>query len=377
MKSTETVNIAHPHTIKKIDLIASYIQEWAEKLIHYEKCNTLVFIDCMSNSGMYRDENGNLLDGTGVRVSRILKKVAENSKHKNVKIYLNDINPEKVNVLKDQLPQNSSNFHIYTSVDDASNFLKKLSEQILSVEHLHYFLLYDPYDASIDWEALRPYFKKWGEILINHMISDPTRAIKMVKREEKKKKYEDTYLESFEELMSICADKKVFEERVEQIMQRFSVKRKYFIAVFSFHNKRKALLYNLVHGTSNIEGFKLFKKCAWKIFGGYSTNTKERSTGRQICLNFDCDGDSILPEFHTDENCYDVIDIAKYLCKKFSHCEKVPLEHIWSALDRHPMFPSEGFRKEIKLELEKTFKARIFFETDKISKKRKTYVSFI
>ena len=41
------------------------------------------------------------------------------------------------------------------------------------------------------------------------------------------------------------------------------------------------------------------------------------------------------------------------------------------------MFPSEGFRKEIKLELEKTFKERIFFETDKISKKRKTYVSFI
>lgn len=40
---------------------------------------------------------------------------------------------------------------------------------------------YDPFQATIDWNALFPYINNWCEIIINHMVSDSMRAVKMVK----------------------------------------------------------------------------------------------------------------------------------------------------------------------------------------------------
>ena len=41
------------HTIKKIQMIASYVEGWSQKLVNYIECKELVFIDCMSNYGEY------------------------------------------------------------------------------------------------------------------------------------------------------------------------------------------------------------------------------------------------------------------------------------------------------------------------------------
>ena len=43
---------------KKFELIEAYVKEWAPKLLNYHKCNGIVFIDCMCNSGLYKDDNG-------------------------------------------------------------------------------------------------------------------------------------------------------------------------------------------------------------------------------------------------------------------------------------------------------------------------------
>ena len=183
------------------------------------------------------------------------------------------------------------------------------------------------------------------------------------------------YLEAFEELVSISGVKEAFEDRVEQIMERFTTDRQYYIAAFPFHNKRKALLYNLVHGTGNIAGFKLFKESAWKVFEGHSTNTKNENLSKQLCFNFE-NPDSRLTQFDTDESCYNITDIAQYLSKKFLHQKRVPLAEVWKALDMHPIFPSEGFRPEIRHELTSAFGAKIFTDLDHETKKCKTYVSF-
>lgn len=53
-KTDNNVDLACPHTIKKFELIEAYVRDWAHKLLNYENCNEIVFIDCMCNSGIIK-----------------------------------------------------------------------------------------------------------------------------------------------------------------------------------------------------------------------------------------------------------------------------------------------------------------------------------
>lgn len=84
------ISKASPHTIKKFELIEEYIKSWAQKLLLNDSCNGLIFIDCMCNSGIYTDDDGNPVKGTAVRVSEVLREAARTYTEKNIHIYLND-----------------------------------------------------------------------------------------------------------------------------------------------------------------------------------------------------------------------------------------------------------------------------------------------
>jgi three-Cys-motif partner protein len=86
----QLISIAKPHTIKKFELIESYIETWVQKLLNNPKCKRIVFIDCMCNSGLYYDENGEIVKGTPIRVANVLRSVAGQYPHKQVFIYFND-----------------------------------------------------------------------------------------------------------------------------------------------------------------------------------------------------------------------------------------------------------------------------------------------
>lgn len=78
MSSSDTIiGHANPHTIKKFELIEKYVEAWAHKLLQNQYCSGLVFIDCMSNSGEYVDDNGKQVFGTPVRVAKYLRNVME------------------------------------------------------------------------------------------------------------------------------------------------------------------------------------------------------------------------------------------------------------------------------------------------------------
>ena len=182
------ISKASPHTIKKFELIEEYIKSWAQKLLLTDSCNGVIFIDCMCNSGVYTDVAGQLVKGTAVRISEALREVARTYTDKNIYIYLNDIDKERVAELESHLPQDERNFKIVTSCSDAHELLRTIGPHLYGTGHLHYFLLYDPYDANIDWEALLPFFRNWGEVMINHMVSDPVRAISSAKKKHNKGK---------------------------------------------------------------------------------------------------------------------------------------------------------------------------------------------
>lgn len=370
----EVISKASPHTIKKFELIESYIETWAQKLMNNSACNGLIFIDCMCNSGVYHDENDNEVLGTPLRVAKILRDVAGQYPHKQVYLYFNDLSEAKTALLQSRLPEDKRNYHTVVTHRDGNGLLKEMGAQLNQQNHLHYFLLYDPYDASIDWEALFPFFRNWGEVMINHMVSDPVRAITQVKKQAKKEKYENTYLTDFENLVPYGSDKDAYEARVEYIIQRLKGHRRYFVAAFPFYNTQNSQMYSLIHCTSNQEGFKLYKKTAWKTFGAKSSTKNTHGDQHQLTLDFTGMG---MITTTTDESCFFVTDIAKYLQKSFAGQQNVPLSKLWDLLDNHPIFPSEGYRSEIRAELKNTYSATIGNVMNGRTGKKETVVTFM
>lgn len=373
-KKKTVIDTAHPHTIKKFELIEEYIKSWSQKLMLYENCNTLVFIDCMCNSGVYFDDDGNLVDGTSVLVANVLLNVARKYPSKMVQLYLNDINKEKVEELRKHIPANERNFQIITTDLDAGALLRTIGPQLYNDGHLHYFLLYDPYDATIDWAALIPFFRNWGEVMINHMVSDPVRAITSAKRQTTKEKYENTYLEAFAELVPYGSNKQAYEKRVEEIIEALKGPRNYYVSAFPFYNSQNSQVYSLVHCTSNREGFKLYKKSAWKVFGDQSSTKKTHGEDGQLVLNLDPNVGSVVTT-STDESCFTVHDITKYLQKSFSGRKGVHIEEMWALLDEHPIFPS-SYRNQIKQELVEMYGATKEQVVDPFTGKKETVISF-
>jgi three-Cys-motif partner protein len=363
------ISKASPHTIKKFELIEEYIKSWAQKLLLNDSCNGLIFIDCMCNSGIYTDDDGNPVKGTAVRVSEVLREAARTYTEKNIHIYLNDKDKARVDELEKHLPNDERNFKIVTSRGDAHELLRTIGPQLYGTGHLHYFLLYDPYDATIDWEALLPFFRNWGEVMINHMVSDPVRAITSAKKKTTKEKYENTYLEDFEKLVPYGSDKKAYEARVEKIINSLKGSRRYYVSAFPFYNTQNSLVYNLIHCTSNKVGFRLYKKSAWKVFGAQSS-TKHSAENRQLSFNFD--GEIVVEE---DDSCLHVVDIARYLDRSFRGRKQVPLNELWELLDNHPIFPSDGFRDEVRKEL-KGFGAKVEQIVNPDTGKKETVISF-
>jgi len=360
--NSKIISDAHPHTVKKFELIETYIKSWAQKLMLTSSCSGIIFIDCMCNSGVYRDDDEKTVYGTPIRVANALLDVARTYTDKQVHLFFNDHDLDKIEELKKHLPQDERNYKIVTTTRDGNELLKWIGPQ-LELSHMHFFLLYDPYDASIDWNALTPFFRNWGEVLINHMISDSVRAIPQVKREHKKKKYEGTYqVDSISDLVPYGSDKAAYEKRVLEIIDKMkgSAARKYYIATFPFFNTRNSLVYDLVHCTSHEQGFKLFKTTAWKTFGNKSSTKNRHGEENQITLDFSGEG---LFKPAEDEYCYDLNSVAIYLHENFCGKKEVPLSGVWAALDEHPIFPSDGYKNDLKQILKRDYAAKISQKT--------------
>lgn len=356
ISSEEIISHANPHTIKKFELIEKYVEAWAHKLLQNPYCTGLVFIDCMSNSGEYADDNGKQVFGTPVRVAKYLRKVAGQYPGKQIDVYFSDLCAEKTDHLKTLMPNESRNFHYHITTEDGNDLAKRLGQTMSNKKH--YLLVYDPYEATIDWNAIMPFINSWGEVILNHMVSDSMRAVKMVKHDDARNKYEQTYLMDLEHLIPYGSDKTAYEKRIEDIIKalRHNSGYNYYIAAFPFFNEKNAIVYNLIHCTSNIKGFRLYKQSAWQTFGGKSSTKNTHGLENQLMLDFEGRG---APKTHTDEFCFYIKDIAEYLQKSFNGKSDVPMSEVWELLDGHPVFPSDGFRPQIKNELKQNYGAHV------------------
>ena len=120
---------------------------------------------------------------------------------------------------------------------------------------------------------------------------------------------------------------------------------------YPFFNSKNTVVYNLLHCTSSFVGFKLYKSTAWTTFGGKSSMKKTKIDPGQLRFDFGSDSDDIVMTTETDENCYYVQDIVKFIIGTFSGRTDVPLQEIWNAVDEHPIFPSDLYKNDIKDQL--------------------------
>lgn len=350
------INKACPHTIKKFELIEKYVETWAQKLLQNDYCSGIVFIDCMCNSGEYTDNKGNQIFGTPVRVAKYLRDVSGQYPSKRIDLYFSDLCSKKTNHLASLLPKAKFNFQYHITCEDGNNLLKRLGKTLSKDTSKHFLLVYDPYNATIDWNAIMPYLNNWGEVIINHMISDSMRAVKTAKSLSAVSKYERTYMTEIDNLIPYGSNKDAYEKRIEDIIKALhrNKTRKYYIAAFPFFNAKNAIVYNLIHCTSNINGFKLYKQSAWQTFGGKSSTKDTHGKENQIILDIEGKGHITA----TDECCYYIKDVAAYLQSAFEGQNDVPLDKLWALLDEHPIFPSDGFRLQIKKELKQNYGAK-------------------
>ena len=208
---------AKPHSIKKFEIISEYADAWARKILGFPKSEGIVYVDCMSNSGYYLDTDGNVVEGTAIRVAKRLNTLAENYPGKTVNIIFNDINKEKIDYLKGQIESLSlSNISITYYTMDCAELLKRLN--LKTIRNRNLLLVYDPFQARIHWDSLEKYLNFWGEVIINHMVSDTARGAKTAVKPEKIAKYESTYRMPISEIKKICDDREKLDNTVQGIV---------------------------------------------------------------------------------------------------------------------------------------------------------------
>lgn len=356
-KKNDVISVAPPHSIKKFELISEYVKAWIQILLQNDKCRGIVYIDCMSNSGLYRNDDGKEIEGTPILVSEIIADAMIQYPDKKAYIYFNDLDSGKIELLKTRLPKQTSNFTIYTESMDANELLRKIGTQFATMfNNMHFLLVYDPYDAHIEWDAMMPFLKNWGEIIINHMVSDPIRGAKMARKPEVIEKYERTYQTTIDELISFGIDRGAFEKKIEEIIRDGSGRgeSRYYIASFPFFNSNNSVVYNLIHCTGHYKGFELFKSTAWKTFGDKSSLKKTHNNQNQMQFTIDDDG-GIVFDTPVDESCYNLSDVAKYVQEHFAGKVDVPNDDVWAYLGKHPVFPTRDYKNKIKEVLKREF----------------------
>lgn len=349
-KKKEVISEASPHTIKKFELISEYVKVWINILMLNSKCKGIVYIDCMSNSGVYRNEIGEEIKGTPLLVSEIIAEAMTRYTSKQAYLYFNDKEEDKIELLNTRLPKQTENFHVNTEVMDANELLRKIGKQFSTMfQDMHFLLIYDPYDAHIEWDAMMPFLKNWGEVILNHMVSDPIRAVKMAKKPETIEKYEETYQSNIEELISFGSDRDAFEEKIKKIIRDGSGRKegKYYVASFPFFNSTNSVVYNLIYCTGHYRGFELFKTTAWHTFGDHSSMKNTHNDENSMQMSFTENGE-IVCEYSPDTSCYNLRDAALYVQRHFAGMVDVSNDTVWGYLGEHPVFPTRDYKNKIK-----------------------------
>ena len=272
-------------TKHKIKYVSNYIENWTYIMCEHNKINTINFIDCMCNAGIYND----CTLSTSMEVLNIFVNQAIKYPGMKFNIFLNDILPERIDVIKKLSSivnsKNLNNINIFYDTMDVNDYLDSI------VKYNTYFqfgsstvLFVDPYNfGDVKIHKLYEFSNKYySEIIFNYFSSDYKRNIKNESAMDKIDKINES-------MIGIPGyNSNLSDTEVRLLIQDFlkTSKIKYSFA-YQFRTSTNVPLYSIIYASPHYRGLEEIKESFWKIFDGdpFYRNTKENDIGsKQISL---------------------------------------------------------------------------------------------
>lgn len=272
-------------TKHKIKYVSNYIENWTYIMCEHNKINTINFIDCMCNAGIYND----CTLSTSMEVLNIFVNQAIKYPGMKFNIFLNDILPERIDVIKKLSSivnsKNLNNINIFYDTMDVNDYLDSI------VKYNTYFqfgsstvLFVDPYNfGDVKIHKLYEFSNKYySEIIFNYFSSDYKRNIKNESAMDKIDKINES-------MIGIPGyNSNLSDTEVRLLIQEFlkTSKIKYSFA-YQFRTSTNVPLYSIIYASPHYRGLEEIKESFWKIFDGdpFYRNTKENDIGsKQISL---------------------------------------------------------------------------------------------
>lgn len=261
-------------TNKKIEYVSEYVRLWAFVMLERDDIHTLNFVDCMCNAGVYHD--GDCC--TAVEVLQIFSSLAEKYPHKNFRIWCNDNDPEKIEVLKRVLSlfPKKQQIQVFGSRLDVNEYLDRLCQNSdlakQMFKHGATTILYvDPFDfGTVEIPKVSAVLQKhYCELLFNFFISDYVRNIHQ-DAGRIAKCLGGERVETKDDLIAYMRT----QLRVGYIKHLFS---------YQFRTEKNVELYQIVFATPSSRGLEKLKEALWKVFKGAEFH-RNHTDSDQICL---------------------------------------------------------------------------------------------
>ena len=261
-------------TNKKIEYVSEYVRLWAFVMLERDDIHTLNFVDCMCNAGVYHD--GDCC--TAVEVLQIFSSLAEKYPHKNFRIWCNDNDPEKIEVLKRVLSlfPKKQQIQVFGSRLDVNEYLDRLCQNSYLAKQMFKhgtttILYVDPFDfGTVEIPKVSAVLQKhYCELLFNFFISDYVRNIHQdVGRIAKCLGGER--VETKDDLIAYMRT----QLRIGHIKHLFS---------YQFRTEKNVELYQIVFATPSSRGLEKLKEALWKVFKGAEFH-RNHTDSDQMCL---------------------------------------------------------------------------------------------
>ena len=274
-----------PHTEYKTKYVIEYVKGWLRVACNRRATRNINFIDCMCNAGIYL--NGVL--GTPTEVLIIFSQFASEYKHIKFNLFLNDVDSDRINVVKEVLKasvhyEKIDNINLYFSTEDVNDYLSNLliKETFFNYNAQAFTLLFvDPYKfGDVEILKLNTFLNKYrSELIYNYFISDYRRNINNQHAPNK----QCMMVNSMKGIEGYDKDKNG-DELLYILQENFKNKTnlKYTFA-YPFHIMNNAKLYYIIYGTPHIAGIKQLKQCIWTVFNGDSKHRTKKDPS-QITL---------------------------------------------------------------------------------------------
>lgn len=257
---TSVLDQKKQQTTYKIKYVTRYVKQWAIIEANRQKISVINFIDCMCNAGVYKDGDA----CTALEVINIFNELAVKFPQKLFRVYLNDINEDRIKTFKAIINRNvkrNSNLILKWANVDVNILLDnlagnaKLENQMFSYGKCT--LLYvDPYNfGTVEISKLHNILQKhYCELLFNLFTSDFVRNV------DKDSGRIQKCLGGYKP--------KTKDEFITYVVNQLRTGKIQYIFSYSFHTMRNVELYQILYATPNIRGLEVLKESLWDVFDG-------------------------------------------------------------------------------------------------------------